>query len=189
MSSSRRSIEPLILSLTPEPFHGAVWRTHWREVDATDWSLSLRSSGRYHRGRDLESVANAWAALYTSLAPEIALWEMVRRSAARDLNFLRNNVLSELSVDLSDVLDLRDPTQLGLNPDNIVGSDLTVCQLIGQSTIQREAQGIVVPSATGLGANLICFPQNFSDSSSLRLVNSVGLPLSMLRQRLIEPSG
>lgn len=46
-----------------------VWRVHWRAVASTDWSLSLRSSGRYHHGLDLFPPDQAFAALYTSLAP------------------------------------------------------------------------------------------------------------------------
>ena len=67
----------------PDVVQRTVWRVHWREVLATDWSLSLHRSGRYHRGSDLFPSAETWLALYTSFAPEIAIWEMVRRSVDR----------------------------------------------------------------------------------------------------------
>ncbi len=136
----------------------------------------------------MESDTVAWAALYTSRAPEVAVWEMVRRSAARDLSFLKNNVLSELDVDLSAVLDLSDPTRIGLNQDDLTGSDTTICQSIGRVAVLRGIQGILVPSATHLGTNLVCFPQNFTASSIIRLVRSTELPLSEFRQHLVDPS-
>lgn len=63
-----------------------------------DWGLWLCTSGRYHCGLDLFPPEQIWPAGYTSLAPQVAMWEMVRRSWARSLAFLRNNVLSELQV-------------------------------------------------------------------------------------------
>jgi len=188
MTFPPHALESLVQAQAPEPFHGIVWRTHWNNVDATDWSLSLRSSGRYHRGRDLESDTAAWAALYTSRAPEVAVWEMVRRSAVRDLRFLKNNVLSELDVDLSAVLDLTDPSRVELSQDDLTGSDATICQSIGRVAFQRGIQGLLVPSATQLGTNLVCFPQNFTASSIVRLVRSTELPLSEFRQHLVGPS-
>src|SRR5438552_2313617 len=91
-----------------------VWRVHWREVAPTDWSLSLHTSGRYHRGLDLFPPDEAFPALYTSLAPEIAIWEMVRRSAAHNLAFLQNNILTELEVDLTHVLECSEAAAMGL---------------------------------------------------------------------------
>ncbi len=85
MPQPKVDVERAIKAATAGPFQGRVWRVHWREVAADDWSLSLRSSGRYHRGLDLFPPSQAFAAPYTSLAPEIAIWEMVRRSAARNL--------------------------------------------------------------------------------------------------------
>ena len=135
----------------------------------------------------MEPDSTAWAALYTSRKPEVAVWEMVRRSAARDLHFLQNNVLSELDMELSAVLDLTDPRRIGLNQDDLTGSDTTICQSIGRMVVQRGIQGILVPSATHLGTNLVCFPQNFMPSSVVRLVQSTALPLSEFRQHLVDP--
>lgn len=103
-------------------FRGTVWRVHWRQVAPADWSLSLRTSGRYHRGLDLFPTDQAFPALYTSLAPEITIWEMVRRSAARNLAYLRNNVLTELEVDLGPVLDLSHHTVVGLGREALTGT-------------------------------------------------------------------
>src|SRR6266542_2186380 len=96
----RWNAERAVAAAPSRSFSDTVWRVHRREVAPADWSLSMRTSGRYHRGLDLFPPDQALAALYTSLAPGVAIWEMVRRSAVRNLACLQNNVLSELEVDL-----------------------------------------------------------------------------------------
>src|SRR5947209_16638109 len=132
-----------------------VWRVHWREVEPLDWSLSLRTSGRYHRGLDLFPPEQTFPVLYASLAPEIALWEMVRRSAARNLVYLKNNVLSELVVALSRVIDLTDPSVIGLTRVELTGADHRRCQALAAAAVARCDDGILVPSAALPGSNLV----------------------------------
>jgi hypothetical protein len=158
-------------------FLGSVWRTHWREVAATDWSLSLRTSGRYHRGLDLFAPEDAWPALYTSLAPEIAVWEMVRRSAAQNLAFLRNNVLTEMEIDLSRVLDISEPTVVGLPSADLTGPDLSLCQEIARAARGRGIVALLVPSAALPGSNLVILPQTLPDPLPIRIIRSTELPL------------
>lgn len=166
------------VAVAPErSLHGSVWRTHWKEVTATDWSLSIQSSGRYHRGLDLFPAAAAFPALYTSLAPEIAIWELVRRSAARNLAYLQNNVLSELKIDLSRVLDLSEPSGARWERADLTGPDFHRCQEIAAAAVRRGYEGILVPSAALPGSNLVILPGNLRDTASLRLVQSTALPL------------
>ena len=161
-------------------FRGTVWRVHWREVAPTDWSLSLRASGRYHRGLDLFPPEQAFPALYTSFAPEIALWEMVRRSAARNLAYLKNNVLSELEVDLARILDLADPPTVGLTEADLTGPNHQRCQELAAAALARGYEGLLVPSAALAGLNLVVLPRNLPELSRLRAVRSVELPLDTI---------
>ena len=162
-------------------FRGSVWRVHWREVAPIDWSLSLRTTGRYHRGLDLFPSDQAFPALYTSLAPEIAIWEMVRRSAARNLAYLRNNVLSELTVELTRVLDLSEPTTVGLAPAALLGDDPTPCQELAAAALDDGLEGLLVPSAALPGFNLVILPRNLPDPPPLRLTRSTELPLDSIQ--------
>lgn len=146
-----------------------------------DWRLSLHTSGRYHKGLDLFPSDQVWPALYTSLAPEVSLWEMVRRSAARNLNFLNNNVLSELAVDLSHLLDLTDPPPATPALAAMVGQDHRFCQALAAAAIKRGCAGLLVPSAALPGTNLVIFPQNLPEPLPLRVVRSVELPLDSPR--------
>jgi hypothetical protein len=100
---------------------------------------------------------------------------MVRRSAARNLAYLRNNVLAELGVDLTRVLDLSDPTSVGLTQDNLIGPDHRACQ-----TLAAGCQGLMVPSAARLGLNLVILPQNLPEPLPIRVVHSTELPLDTI---------
>lgn len=163
-------------------FRGRAWRVHWREIAPTDWSLSLRSTGRYHRGLDLFSADQAFPALYASLMPEIAIWEMVRRSAARNLAYLQNNVLSELEVDLSRILDLSDPTVVGLPAGELTSPDQKSCQDLATAAMNRGCEGLLVPSAALPGLNLVVLPRNLSETPSIRVLRSTELPLDRIAQ-------
>lgn len=163
-------------------FAGTVWRVHWREILPTDWSLSLRSSGRYHRDLDLFQPDDTFPALYTSLAPEIAIWEMVRRSVSRNLAYLRNNILSELEVDLHRVLDLSDPMPVGLTVADLTGPDFRVCQDLASSAMARRHEGLLVPSAAMPGLNLVILPPNLPQPLPIRMLRSTELPLDAMAE-------
>jgi hypothetical protein len=180
--SERWNPEQVFNAASPRGFHGTVWRVHWREVAAVDWRLSLRSSGRYHRGLDLFADGEAFAALYTSLAPEIAIWEMVRRSAARDLSYLRNNILTELEVDLDRVLDLSNPSTIGIGLEELTGPDHSVCQDLAATAVATNFQGLLAPSAAMPGVNLVIFPRNLPEAPPIRAVRSTDLPLDTIVQ-------
>jgi hypothetical protein len=142
-----------------------------------DWSRSLQTSGRYHRGLDLFPASQTFGVLYTSLAPEIAIWEMVRRSAARNLAFLKNNVLTEIDIALDFVLDVSDASIVGLTRDRLTGPDLRPCQRIAATARSRNFHGLLVPSAALPGLNLVVLPEFLADPNTLRIVRSTDLPL------------
>lgn len=176
------SAESVVAAAAPRSFNGQVWRTHWREVVPNDWALSLRTSGRYHRGLDLFPPNQAFPALYTSLAPEIAIWEMVRRSAARNLTYLQNNVLTELELDLELVLDLTDPATVGLSHADLTGPDHQACQTLSAAAVAHHYQGLLVPSAALPGLNLVILPDNLAEPPPVRIVRSTELPLDSIAQ-------
>jgi RES domain-containing protein len=174
--------EEAVAAASWHPFSAKVWRVHWREVGPADWILSLRTSGRYHRGLDLFPSDLVFPALYTSLAPEIAIWEMVRRSAARNLAYLRNNVLTEFEVDLARVLDLSDPAALELTQADLTGADQQLCQDLAAAALALGHSGLLVPSAALPGLNLVLLPWNLSEPSPVRVVRSTDLPLEQIEQ-------
>lgn len=114
-------------------------------------------------------------------APETSIWEMVRRSAAQNLAYLQNNVLTELHVDLDRVLDISDPTVIGLALADLTGLDLDVCQELAKVARSRGVEALVVPSAALPGSNLVILPENLTQPLSIRVVRSTELPLDTIR--------
>ena len=126
------------------------------------------------------SPDQVWAALYTSLAPETAIWELVRRSAARNLAYLQNNVLTESDVRLTRVVDLSDPIPIGLTREGLIASDLSPCREAAKIVVARGDEGMLVPSAALPGANLVIFPRNLGPAMTLRVTRSTELPLERI---------
>lgn len=130
-------------------------------------------SGRYNRGLDQFPEDQAWPALYLALSPEVALGEIVRHitpDLVADLNDYR---VSELDAELEAVLDCRDAAALGLEPNDLVRDyDFEITQELASAAITQDAEGVLVPSATALGDNLIVFPALLRGGSRLRVISS-----------------
>jgi hypothetical protein len=111
---------------------------------------------------------------------------MVRRSAARNLTYLRNNVLSELAVDLSRVLDCSEPAAVGLTAADLTGPDYRSCHDLAAAAIARRYEAILVPSAALLGSNVVVLPQNLTEPPPIRVVRSTDLPLDSIAEERPE---
>lgn len=156
-----------------QPWRGRVWRAHWRIYTAIDHGGSLRFSGRYNRGSDQFASSQVWAALYLALAPEVSLGEILRHISPDFLADLNDYRISELDVALESVLDLRDAAALGLDPDDLVHDyEFEITQELASAAIAREAEGILVPSATRLGDNLIVFPDRLRRASQFVVIDT-----------------
>ena len=127
------------------------------------------------------SADQCWAALYTSLTPEVAVWEMVRRSAARNLDYLRNNVLTELDIDVEVVLDATEPASIGLQIADLTGSNPSACRQLALAVIREGCEGLLVPSAAMQGTNLVLFPNNLPSPLPAAVVGSRSLPIELTR--------
>lgn len=161
-----------LASIQPEAWKGRAWRMHFRTYGATDHGGSLRISGRYHRASDHFPPDQVWPALYLALGPEVALGEVLRQLVPELLPRINDYRLSELEIELGSVLDCRDPV-LGLAPGDLVREqNVVVTQEMGAAAIARGAEGILVPSATGLGDNLVIFPGQLQDNSRLEVLGS-----------------
>lgn len=68
--------------------------------------------------------------------------------------------LSQIDVKLDSVIDCRDIVTLGISLNDLLNDlDYTVSQRIGAAALAMGAEGLLVPSATRLGDNLVVFPQ------------------------------
>jgi RES domain len=154
-------------------WEGRVWRMHVQRYSAGDAGGSLKSSGRYHRGRDQFPEDQVFSALYLATSPEVSFGEIIRHVKPETLPFLNNHRLSELFAQLTLVLDSRDPDFLDLSREDLIhDTDVEATRSIGAAAFAREVEGILAISATDLGDNLIIFPDHLRSDSRLELVSS-----------------
>lgn len=154
-------------------WEGHLWRMHKRRYPAEDPGGARMVSGRYNRGLDRFPEGETFPALYLATAPEICLGEVYRHVTPELLPSLNDFRLSELSASLQEIADCRDPSALGLSPEDLAhDTDYRATQALGAAADARGLEGLLVPSATGLGDNLILFPQNFPAGSRLTVASS-----------------
>lgn len=75
-----------------------------------------------------------------------------------------------LHLRLGRILDLsteQNLSLLGLSAQDVTGDDVAVCQRIGEAAHRLGFEGMLVPSATGAGSNLIVFPLNLALDSTI----------------------
>jgi RES domain-containing protein len=154
-------------------WRGSAWRIHRQKYDATDPGGSLKVSGRYHRGLDRYPSNQVWPALYLALSPETCMGELIRHVSPDMLPAMNSFRLSQLLVRLSRVLDCRDTSLLDLSIDDLCNDiDYQITQQLGAAAAAGGYEGLLVPSATRLGDNLIVFPLNLQPASTIETVSS-----------------
>ncbi len=160
-------------NLQSGPWAGQAWRFHPRSYTATDSGGSAVISGRYHRAVDQFSRPEVWAALYLALSPEGAVGEVLRHFEAQSLPRINEYRLSQIHIELGAVLDCRRAADLGLADEELTEDyEFSITQEVAAAAIARGAEAILVPSATGLGDNLVIFPTQLQNTSKLVVVST-----------------
>jgi len=109
--------------------------------------------------------------LYLALGRDICLGEVVRHATALPLGPYR---LSRLRVELQAVLDCRDVTSVGLSlHDLVASSDYQRPQQLAAAALALGVEGMLIPSATLLGANLIVFVDRMRVESRIEMLDYV----------------
>lgn len=119
--------------------------------------------GRYHIGGET-------GILYTSLKRDLAVRELGRHAARADLQ--GGLVVGSIKVKLQKVLDLTQAAvldKLGLSNKELVSPDWSITQAISHQARKAGFQGLLVPSATGGGVNLVVFENNFAQGCSIEV--------------------
>jgi hypothetical protein len=161
-----------------QPWTGRVWRCHHRSRAALNADGSLAGSGgRFNAGVD-SVIKPPFRALYASIESAAALLEVVRhlgyrstdRRAVVALDEIAMRVLTQIDVDLQRVFDWRrEPVLRG----NLSHASYRQTQQLAAAAFNRGAEGILVPSATGIDANLVIFVDNLGDSSRIEVVRQI----------------
>lgn len=157
------------------PWEGSVWRCHDRRFPSNSWQGSLLFSGRFHRAPDLFPTEFTWPALYTATGPEVALGEAIRYQAPR-MRRIAAYDLSEVALRLTSVVDVHDLAGGLIDEVHLLDDwDYTLAQECGEAALRRRADGLLVPSATRLGNNVIVLPGNLSAATRIDAVVSRSL--------------
>ncbi len=171
MATPPRAAALAIAAAPVIPWAGRAWRIHRRKYDATSHRGSELVSGRFHRAPDRFPPEQCFPALYLSLAPEICIAELLRHTKPADIVSIREVRLSELRVRLAAVLNGRDLAALGLTRQMVLAPrEYETGQQLAAAAIARGCEGLMVPSATTLGDNLIVFPTTRQAASRVEVV-------------------
>lgn len=146
---------------------------HKRRYAAGDPGGARRVSGRYSRGLDLFPEEEAFGALYLALSAETCIGEVLRHVTPEMLPLLNDYRLTELSISLEKVVDCRDPRCLDLSDEDLLQElDYSLTHEISAAAYDKGFEGMLVPSATRLGDNLVLFTDNLGDGSKVEALSS-----------------
>jgi hypothetical protein len=153
------------------PWNGTVWRGHSPRYGAIDHGGSLKVTGRWHRASDLYLPEHIWPALYTGLDLHVCFGEVLRNATDDRVRQFR---YTELRVQLSAVLDYRNPLLFGLVEESLLDDlDFDVPHSIAAAARRRRAEALLVRSASLLGDNLVIFPDLVRGDSQIEEVRFV----------------
>jgi RES domain-containing protein len=134
--------------------------------------------GRFNAG--VESVIKPpFRALYTSLESAAALLEVIRHLGYRAadaravvaLDDIAMRVLSQLDVALHRIFDWsRDAALADLLASN---ASYVYTQQLAAASVMAGAEAILVPSATGVDANLVIFPDDVGEDTHIDVVKQI----------------
>lgn len=112
--------------------------------------------------------------MYLSLSNGGALAELTRRLEPTTLAGLNDRRLTRIQVSLSVVLDLRDPSILGLTLADMTDDyDYTITQALAAAALQRGVEGLLVPAASLVSANLVVLVDNLLPDSEIQPLDSI----------------
>ena len=169
----------IVASSVLQPWSGRVWRCHHRSRAALNADGSLSGGGGRFNAGSASDLKPPFRALYTSVESAAALLEVVRhlgyRSAdARAVVALRDlalRALTQLHVSLQRVFDWSPAAAFA----DALRNDFSYrhSQELAVAAVAAGAEGVLVPSATGIDSNLVIFVESLGDGSRIDLVRQI----------------
>jgi RES domain-containing protein len=120
---------------------------------------------------------DSYSTLYFGLSEETVLAEWARAAARQGLapeDFLPRN-LHTFNLEIGELLDLRTPEvreAVGLTEAMMEAEDQSACQEVGNAAHYLRREGLIAPSATGVGLVIALFNENLGPGSSIRLIET-----------------
>jgi RES domain-containing protein len=127
---------------------------------AAGWNPLSGAGARIQGGR--WNPPNSFATIYVAVTRETAIAEfnrMAARAGRRPEDFTPRRLYT-FELRLHGLVDLRPTdarTAVDLDDDDILGDDASACQAVGEAAETLGREGIIAPSATGLGIVLAVF--------------------------------
>lgn len=179
-------VDHVIRTASRVSWNGTLYRSHGPTWPGDDPGGSLLTSGRWHIGADSTSGRPAFPVLYTATSAYVATWERLRHLDRDSVSSIQRGIqmaISRLVVTLPSVPDLRDPASIGVPAETFLGDDYEFTQLIASAAYDEGLAGLLVPTATGVGAadgdhNVVVF---FEATSATRLTYGLAVPGTALR--------
>jgi hypothetical protein len=178
------------------PYSGRAYRTVRRIYPPDNFGGSLTTAGRLHETRDgltgylstnpVISLAESVRHLdVQGVLKNVATIDDVRRAVDEYLNdYLNTRRIWEFEVSLTNILDVLDLEAVGIDLDAFFqdppgGWDAGgfVSQKLGRKARLLGHEGLLVPSVTLLGPNLIIYPDNLLAGSTLKPIRYWDPPL------------
>lgn len=141
--------------VSPREFSGGTCRHTGPGIHPLSTTGAQTLGGRWN-------PPNSFPALYLALTDETAAAEFYRRAEGENLapEDLLPRRLHQYRVRLSAVLDLTDieiRNALGISTDDLTSNDRSLCNALGDAAHYVGFEGILAPSATGVGDVLVVF--------------------------------
>lgn len=159
---SYSNLERRFLEINPIPLSTSCYRIVSQKYDALNTNGSLLYFGRYSNKEFL--------VLYTADSEEVCHAERARKTKIKTKFIYK---IAKLDVKLKKIIDLtseKNIKMLNIQKDDLIGDSRDIPQHIAALAYRKGYEGLLVPSATGKGNNIILFPENFSKNSTIKKV-------------------
>jgi RES domain-containing protein len=156
-------LDELVDSVGSIRFDATVYRHIAPHRGCTSGQGARQAGGRWN-------PSDSFPVIYTGLTEAAVIEEFFRlceRSSLPPESFLPRT-LCAIDVELQAVLDLRTPDSLsrvGLTLDQLRSYSMRECQAVGEAAHRLNFEGILAPSATGIGDVLAVFELNLRPTS------------------------
>jgi RES domain-containing protein len=160
-----RGLLDQIASLPESAWEGEVWRHVFGDTHPT------RQNTRGARWNPPDT-----AAIYTSLAKEVAVAEGEYLLSMQPVPVKVQRVVFRLKVRLESVVDASSPDvlrTLGIGPNELANAGQEQCRIVGGAVAHLGHDGLLVPSARTDGVNLVIYPGNWQVDGAFDIVERI----------------
>lgn len=159
---SQSELEYRFFRVKPISLSTSCYRIVSQKYDALNTNGSLLYFGRYGN--------KDFLVLYTADSEEVCQAEQARKTKIKTKLIYK---IAKLNVRFRKIIDLtseKNIKRLNIQKEDLIDDNWDLTQHIATLAYQKGYEGLLVPSATGKGNNIILFPDNFSKNSIIKKI-------------------